>query len=90
MNAPTSLNVLTHFYITSLHLVHRPGHIDLEQGGGEALLLNNFEVANTNSHSNHFATFNSGNVGRCCNLSNINLTVIQPVLTWEGGLWRRE
>ena len=63
---------------TCLHLVHRPRHIDLEEGGGHTFLLNNFEAANTNPHSDHLASLNPGKVGR---FSNLNLAVIHPVLT---------
>ena len=61
---------LLHFYLNSyyintgdnnntcLHLVHRPGHIDLEQSWGKPFLLNNFKATNTNPHSNHLATLN--------------------------------
>ena len=67
-------------------MVHRPGHINLKQGGGKPLLLNNFEATNTNPHSDHLATLNSGKVAGSINLSNLNLTVINPILTCAGEL----
>lgn len=72
-----------------LHLVHRPGHINLKQGWGKPLLLNNFEATNTNAHSNHLATLNSGKVAGSSILSNLNLTVINPVLTCGSFGWQQ-
>ena len=69
--------------IPVLHLVHRPGHINLEEGGGKALLLNNFEATNTNPHPNYLATLN---VGKVASFFNLNLTVINPILTCAGEL----
>ena len=69
--------------IPVLHLVHRPGHINLEQCGGKPLLLNNFEATNTNPHTNHLATLNAGKVARFVDL---NLAIINPIFTCAGEL----
>ena len=56
----------------------------MKESWWEALLLNNLKATNTDSNSDHFASFNAGKM--CRTTTNIpKLAVGHSVLTWEEG-----